>query len=109
MPDFFFKFQKLLKEKQAQKLTLFRKLEAHRMSREQHDYEALAARQLLQQAKDQVKQLEATVAGETGKQANTVALICSTYFLLLLKSLTAYFYEFVYQIYYIFADVSSYQ
>ncbi|XP_060592636.1 LOW QUALITY PROTEIN: trichohyalin-like, partial [Ruditapes philippinarum] len=64
--------QKLLKEKQAQKLTLFRKLEAHRMSREQHDYEALAARQLLQQAKDQVKQLEATVAGETGKQANTL-------------------------------------
>ncbi|XP_053377355.1 trichohyalin-like isoform X2 [Mercenaria mercenaria] len=62
--------QRLLAEKEAQKAAVLRKLEAHRMSREQHDYEDLAARQLLKQAEDQMKQLEASVAEEKGKQSN---------------------------------------
>ena len=67
--------QKLRKEKEDQKEALRRKLEAHRLQREQHDYEALAARQLLKQAEDQAKQLEATVSGNIGKQSNTVKTI----------------------------------
>ncbi|XP_052249024.1 uncharacterized protein LOC127856876 isoform X2 [Dreissena polymorpha] len=64
--------KKMLSEKESQKGTMRRKLEARRLIKEQRDWEGYAARTLLRQAKENARTIEGNVATEKGRQSNAL-------------------------------------
>lgn len=65
----------MLSEKQAQKEALRQKLNARKMLSEQKEYEMFTARMLMDQANENIRNLEKNVAQEMGKQSNMVGLL----------------------------------